>query len=142
MKESNSAIGSSFERQFCDLLAEEGFWVHLMAKNRAGQQPADIIAVKGNYHTLIDCKVISTARQNFPFSRVEDNQRYAMKLFDHCALSTCWFALLLPDKRIRMLSYSTVTACESDGLKGLSGKDIEYHTFSFDTWLGWVNRWK
>ena len=75
-KTDNRTIGGKFEQDLSHILAENGFWVHVMQQNKAGQ-PADLIAVKGRYHTLIDCKVISD-ENGFPFERVEENQKYAM----------------------------------------------------------------
>ena len=78
MKTDNRTTGGRFEQELGDILAAHGFWVHIMQQNKAGQ-PADIIAVKGKFHTLIDCKVCENGF--FAFERIEDNQRSAMKLF-------------------------------------------------------------
>lgn len=74
----NKKIGNDFEREFCDLLAAEGFWVHNLAMNSAGQ-PADVIAVRNGKAHLIDCKVC--AGNKFSLSRVEENQHFAMDLW-------------------------------------------------------------
>ena len=65
MKTDNRSSGTRFEQDFANLLAEHGFWAHVMQQNKAGQ-PADIIAVKGKFHTLIDCKEISDTDKGFP----------------------------------------------------------------------------
>ena len=39
----NKTSGNRFEQDFANLLAEHGFWAHVMQQNKAGQ-PADIIA--------------------------------------------------------------------------------------------------
>ena len=41
----NKQAGNEFEREFCEILASDGFWAHFMGGNKNGQ-PADIIAVK------------------------------------------------------------------------------------------------
>ena len=51
----NRTTGNRFEQELSDILAEHGFWVHVMQQNKAGQ-PADIVAMRGRFHTLIDCK--------------------------------------------------------------------------------------
>lgn len=135
---SNIKDGNAFEREFCILLAENGFWVHRLNQNVAGQQPADVIAIKGNLHTLIDCKVCSTA-YGFRFSRVEDNQRSAMELFERKTGRPCWFALKLPDGQIRMLRYRWVPIQEERGHKGIKPGDIPWITTSFQNWLEAVN---
>ena len=37
----NRKLGNTFEAEFCEALYAEGFWVHNMAQNQAGQ-PADV----------------------------------------------------------------------------------------------------
>ena len=87
---SNKKLGNSFEAEFSEILANEGFWVHLLAQNAAGQ-PADVIAVKDGEAYLIDCKVCSQGK--FPFTRIEDNQELAMELWRDCGNDYGWFAL-------------------------------------------------
>ena len=64
---SNRKLGNSFEAELCEILFENGFWVHNLAQNQAGQ-PADIIAARNKVAYLIDCKVCSG--NGFPLSRV------------------------------------------------------------------------
>ena len=79
-KNDNRTIGGRFEQEFAEMLGNAGFWAHVLQQNKAGQ-PADIIASKGSYTTLIDAKVVS-GNKGFPLYRVEDNQRTAMTLFE------------------------------------------------------------
>ena len=136
---SNLAAGSLFERQMAKMLADDGFWALVVPRNAGGQQPADILAVKGKYHVLIDCKVVSGDR--FPFDRVEDNQHYAMGKFFEIGGEVGWFALLLPDGEVRMLDLETVELLEDDDKKSLSVKDLKdsYYTRSFQDWRERVN---
>ena len=78
-KTDNRTNGGRFEQELAEILFKHGFWAHVMQQNKAGQ-PADLIAVRGKFHTLIDGKVISD-NNGFPFSRIEENQRSAMKMF-------------------------------------------------------------
>lgn len=39
----NRTVGTRFEDELCELLAEHGWWAHNMAQNQVGQ-PADVIA--------------------------------------------------------------------------------------------------
>ena len=87
---SNKKLGNAFETEFCEILAEHGFWVHNMVQNAAGQ-PADVIAVKDGEAYLIDCKVCSNGK--FPFTRIEDNQEWAMELWRDSGNDNGWFAL-------------------------------------------------
>ena len=41
----NKKLGNDFESRFCEILYSEGFWVHNLAQNSAGQ-PADVIAAR------------------------------------------------------------------------------------------------
>lgn len=89
---SNKRLGNSFEQEFCQALFDKGFWVHNMAQKAEGQ-PADVIAVRNGTAHLIDCKVCHN--DTFQLSRIEENQRSAMKLWTDCGngYATTWFAL-------------------------------------------------
>lgn len=140
MASSNKQAGNIFENDFALILAQEGFWAHVMQQNKAGQ-PSDIIAVKGKFHTLIDCKDISDPRKGFPFSRIEWNQRLAMDAFTKKCGEPCFFALKFPDGEIRILGYGRVKVLESRGQKSITPKMMAYETWLFDDWLASVNAW-
>ena len=76
--------GREFEKYMVDWLNEKGFWVHRMAESNTGSQPFDIIALKKYGVFALDCKVISTKRPYFPFSRVEENQKLAFDKLIKC----------------------------------------------------------
>ena len=42
----NKDIGNQFEREICEILAKNGWWVHFISPNKSGAQPVDIIAVR------------------------------------------------------------------------------------------------
>ena len=132
---SNKAIGNRFEREMSKVLAENGFWCHVMQQNKAGQ-PADIIAVKGRYHVLIDCKEMSDDR--FEFYRAEETQRLAMNRFQKRGGQVCWFALKLPNNEIRMLSYSHLLRLEKKGKKSLGGEELMKNTVPLSVWLNYT----
>ena len=140
MASSNKQAGNEFESDFAQILAQEGFWAHVMQQNKAGQ-PSDIIAVKGKFHTLIDCKVVSDPRKGFPFSHVEYNQRLAMDAFSKKGKEPCFFALKFPNADIRILGYGAIKTLEERGHKSVTQKMMEYETWSFDDWLACVNVW-
>lgn len=131
-KTDNRSTGNRFEQELSHILAEHGFWVHVMQQNKAGQ-PADIIAVKGRFHTLIDCKVCENGF--FSFSRIEDNQRMAMKQFFRKAGELCYFALKLPDDSIRMISLERCETLKGRGKSRISEADMEKETWHLDGWL-------
>lgn len=76
----NKRLGTAFEREFCELLAARGFWVHFMSPSAIGAQPCDIIACRNNIPYLFDCKTCE--KDTFHTSRLEDNQLLAFQRFD------------------------------------------------------------
>lgn len=138
-KTDNRSVGGRFEQELSHTLAENGFWVHVLQQNKAGQ-PADIIAVKGAFHTLIDCKVISDDR-GFPFERVEDNQRSAMRMFQRKANELCFFALKLPDGTVWMTPLERIETMRGRGKRKLTDHEIRTQTYPMDKWLESSNAW-
>lgn len=139
---SNVVSAYQFELEFCKLLHKNGFWAFRVTPNAAGQQPADIIAVKKDYHALIDCKLVSGVN-GFSFRRVEDNQRMSMEAFKAKCGEQGWFAIKpTPGHNIRMLGLDTITELEHKGKASLAFREIEEHTISFMEWLEWVTKWK
>ncbi len=106
---SNKKLGNSFESEFCETLAEEGFWTHNLAQNSAGQ-PADVIAVKDGKAYLIDCKVCS--RDRFSLNRIEENQSLSMELWRDCGNGEGWFALEFSDQ-VYMLTLDSLRNCSN-----------------------------
>ena len=137
-KTDNKTTGGRFEHELSHILAENGFWVHVMQQNKAGQ-PADIIAVRGRFHTLIDCKVCDNGF--FAFERIEDNQRSAMKRFFNRAGELSYFALKLPDGSIRMVSLERCETLKNRGKNRISAEDMQKETWNLDSWLESSRTW-
>ena len=135
---SNRASGNRFEQEFAEILSKAGFWVHVMQQNKAGQ-PADIIAVKGSFHTLIDCKVCENGF--FAFERVEDNQKFAMRMFQQKGNELCYFALKLPDETIWMVSLERIETMKGRGKKRLTDTEIMKYTWPVNKWIDAANDW-
>lgn len=127
----NKTMGAQFERDFGELLARHGYWVHMLQTNAAGQ-PADIIAVKRKKALLIDCKVCSRGR--FEFSRIEPNQETSMNLWDLCGNGDAWFALLL-DNEVYILSYRLLIAYKNEGNTSLNALEIKTLGKEFSKWI-------
>lgn len=134
----NRTTGNRFEQELSHILAEHGYWVHVMQQNKAGQ-PADIIAVKGKFHTLIDCKVCDNGF--FAFERIEENQKMAMKTFTRKGKELCYFALKLPDESIRMVCLSRCETLKGRGLKRISEKEMSVQTWALEEWLKSADVW-
>lgn len=106
MPTSNKKNGNRFEADFCELLAEHGFWAHNMVQNQVGQ-PADVIAVKNGVPILIDCKECETNR--FSLSRIEGNQEGAMTRWEQTGNEHCYFAMKLRDGSIYMVHFDELS---------------------------------
>ena len=97
MKVNNKQAGNEFEREFCEILAIDGFWSHFMGGNRNGQ-PADIIAVRNERSYLIDAKdckhrPVDTGKQIEP---PEENGR----IDETCPCinaDDCWYSFMPED---------------------------------------------
>lgn len=138
-KTDNRTVGGKFEQELAERLADGGFWVHVMQQNKAGQ-PADIIAIKGHYHTLIDCKVVSD-NKGFSFDRVEENQKLAMRMFQKKGQELCWFALKLPDETIWMIGLERIEMLRNRGNRRITDNDIRTKTWPIDKWLADSSIW-
>lgn len=125
---SNRKQGTDFERQFCELLFNHGFWVMNIPQTQAGQ-PADVIAVKNTFATLIDCKVCEN--DTFPISRIEENQRNAMNLWSESGNGQGWFALKT-SKGVRMMSLRLMDHAKKSTL---NLEDIVTHSMSVSKWI-------
>ena len=113
----NKQAGNEFEREFCEILSKNGFWVHNMA-NRKNGQPADVIAAKDGLAYLFDCK--DCANDVFQLSRIEENQKAAMEKWNKCA-------------GVYIIPYSIIKTVNK---KTLNLKDIAYNGVRLDVWLG------
>lgn len=132
---SNKSSGNRFEQEFAEFLDRHGFWCHVLQQNKSGQ-PADIIAVNGDYHCLIDCKEVST-NKGFVLTRAEENQRLAMKKFADRGGHIGWFAVKFPDGDIRMISIVSVVMAEMQGIKAFTKEAVEKADFmTADEWVG------
>lgn len=127
---SNKKLGNSFEAEFCEILAEHGFWCHNLAQNAAGQ-PADVLAVKDGDAYLIDCKVCSQGK--FQFSRIEDNQELAMELWHDCGNGDGLFALKF-DEDIYIVSLVELRKCRNR-YSAMTKELAAYHGCSLTEWV-------
>lgn len=87
----NKQLGNSFEQEFCNILARDGFWVHFIEPNKSGAQPFDIVAGKDGYIYAFDCKTNKGNR--FRLDRIEDNQQLAFDKFNHARNFNSYFAI-------------------------------------------------
>ena len=113
--------GREFEKYMVDWLSEKGLWVHRMAESNTGSQPFDIIALRNYKVCAFDCKVISTKRPYFPFSRIEENQKRAFEKLYECysGILLCGFLIYYKDD-IYLLDYAIAKMWIEEGKKGIT----------------------
>ena len=126
----NKKIGNDFESDFCEILFDNGFWVHNLAQNQAGQ-PADVIAARSGKTYLIDCKVCSV--RGFALSRMEENQDLSMELWKSCGNGEGWFAVLIGGQ-VYMIKHSVVK-CFKNRQSYMSEADIKNFGTLIGEWL-------
>lgn len=124
----NKKAGNEFERELCEQLAADGFWVHFML---GAKQPADIIAVRNEKAYLIDAKDCENDR--FVFSRIEDNQEMAMRKWELCGNNQGLFALKTSEG-VYMLRYGKIQALEALGCKSLNMLQIKVNSTAYYDW--------
>lgn len=73
----NKKIGDAFETETVEFLAEHGCWARKMFPDEAGNQPFDVLAIRGDIVYAYDCK--TCCRPKFPLSRWEFNQQLGME---------------------------------------------------------------
>ena len=73
--------GREFENHVARKLKEAGYWVLRIPQNETGQQPFDVLAIKGKRILAYDAKVLSDGHR-FPLDRIEDNQYNAFQLIE------------------------------------------------------------
>ena len=78
----NKRLGTEFEREVCEILKKDGYWVHFMTPDASGAQPFDIIAAKFDHAVAIDCK--TSQSHIFRLDRLEDNQIMAFDKWLEC----------------------------------------------------------
>lgn len=132
---SNRAMGSDGEKKLAQMLAEKGFWVHLLQQNKAGQ-PCDIIAVDrdGRGH-LIDSKVCANSK--FDLARIEPNQELVAQKWNSITGLELWFALWIGDE-IFMWSFSALM--EQKAVRSvLPAHIIRNVGIPFKDWVAWMS---
>jgi Holliday junction resolvase len=130
MTMNNKKLGNSFESSFCEILFNNGFWVHNMAQNASGQ-PADVIAARNGKAYLIDCKVCSS--RGFALSRMEENQDLSMELWKDCGNGEGWFAVLIGES-IAMIPHIGIKALKNEK-SYMTEMDIKEYGIPLERWL-------
>lgn len=99
----NKRLGMLWEREFCEMLAGRGFWVHFIAPDARGAQPFDVVAVKNKIAYAFDCKTSCT--DIFSFDRLEHNQVMAFEKWIKAGNTEPYIAVKYCDN-IYLIKYS------------------------------------
>lgn len=126
----NKRLGNAFEKQFCILASEHGFWCHRLQDNKNGQ-PADVLMSKNNTPVLLDCKVCENSV--FPLSRIEENQWNAMTMWLRKGNKYAMFALEI-NKEVWMISFEALKCYKDNGVKQLNLTQILTQGIPFQVW--------
>ena len=110
--------GREFENLIVKELHKAGYWVHRIHSDESGQQPFDIIAIKGNMIYAYDAKVISEGHR-FPLKRIESNQLNAFRLFEKKTSAQHIGLLIYVDEHIRYMSLSAIETALAMGKKSI-----------------------
>lgn len=89
----NKQLGTEWEREFCKILEEQGFWVHFITPDKRGSQPFDIIAVKNGLAYAFECKTLNGNVKTFPKYRIEINQQMAFQKWLDCGNNMPYIAI-------------------------------------------------
>ena len=76
--------GKTFEIDLCNYFKDNGYYVIYNEKGISGSQPVDMIVIKNNIATMIECKNLENKNGKFPISRIEANQLLSYKFAKSC----------------------------------------------------------
>lgn len=99
--------GRDFENIIAKKLKEAGYWVLRIPQSETGQQPFDILAIKGKRILAYDAKVVSDGHR-FPIDRIEDNQFNAFQLMEKKTGAEEIGLLIHAEGRIRFMDISRI----------------------------------
>jgi len=128
---SNKKTGTTFEKDFCILAADKGYWAHMLQGNVDGQ-PSDVIIAKDGISVLLDCKVCGNNK--FLFSRIEENQECAMRKWLKKGNKYAIFALKV-DSGIYMIPFMKLIALREAGAKQINLTQIKELGVLFEDWV-------
>lgn len=133
MANQNKKVGNAFEQEFCEILAQHGFWAHNLAQNRQGQ-PFDVIAAKDGAAYVFDCKVCED--DVFDLSRIEENQENAMLLWESKGNRTGRFVFKLSSGDMKIVPLRYLLKLRDDlNEKSIHLSSKNYHLRDLKEWL-------
>lgn len=103
----NAKLGSDFENEFAEILNNNGYFSHVVARSKSGSQPFDVFSCKGNTPKVFDCKTLNNTSGLFPIKRVEENQILAWKKYEECG-NTDFNLAIKWDNKIYIIPFWTI----------------------------------
>lgn len=81
MMTNNLKVGTETETKVVNEFAKRNYWAYNFPRNKNGQQPVDVLAIRftnGSKIWFIDAKHVRTQEVSFSFDRIEDDQLTSM----------------------------------------------------------------
>lgn len=128
---SNKSQGTAFEKEFAELLSENGFWVHCLKDNQNGQ-PFDVIAARSGFTYVFDCK--DCQGDTFRLDRIEENQHCAMSLWAATGNTSGMFAIRMSGT-VYMIPHRILEILQENGTKQIGHKDLVRYGMGLNRWL-------
>lgn len=105
----NKRIGTSFEKEYLEILRKQGYWAtFLEPKGHIGSQPCDIIAAKNNTLYCFECKTLHSKNKRFNLDRIEQNQRQAYKRLKQTGNDNYFLVVKWNDEQIYKIPFSKI----------------------------------
>lgn len=133
---SNKSTGTAFEKEFSQMLSDNGFWVHCLKDNHNGQ-PFDVIAARNGATYVFDCK--DCQGDTFLLSRIEENQHNAMSLWSVTGNRQGMFAVSI-QKMIILIPHRMLAIMRENGSKQIGYNDLLKCGRTFKQWMEHQNR--
>lgn len=114
--------GKKFEQKLCEYLSKDGYYVIYNEKGVTGSQPCDIIVIKDNKATMIECKNLE-GTGTFPLSRIESNQLHAYRKFKECG-NTKFVLAIQWNNSVYIYDFGLIVLMK-DKIKSIDLKGIE-----------------
>ena len=128
---SNKSEGTKFEKEFAQMMSDNGFWVHCM-KDNANGQPFDVIASRNGITYVFDCK--DCQGKYFQLSRIEENQHNAMALWSQTGNRPGLFALRFAG-RVYLVPHRMLRVLGENGTKNLTEIEANKYGKEFQKWV-------
>lgn len=133
---SNKSNGTAFEKEFAQMLSDNGFWAHCLSDNRNGQ-PFDVIGARNGATYVFDCK--DCQGDSFQLNRIEENQHNAMTLWGMTGNRQGLFAVRIHGMVI-LIPHRMLTIMKENGSKQIDCSELLRCGRTFRQWMEHQNK--